>query len=100
MKNIKLLLLLFTVIIFSKLSAQTYRIDTANISFQNKLRPCLQVNYDADPKTVKKAWSNFLKKNYKLKTKGIETERVDKTPWGIFAWMKDADGNGICLHQK
>jgi hypothetical protein len=71
MKNIKLLLLLFTVIIFSKLSAQTYRIDTANISFQNKLRPCLQVNYDADPKTVKKAWSNFLKKNYKLKTKGI-----------------------------
>lgn len=35
-----------------------------------------------------------------LKTKGIEIERVDKTPWGTFAWMKDADGNGICLHQK
>ena len=35
-----------------------------------------------------------------LKTKGIEMERVDTTPWGKFAWMKDVDGNGICLHQK
>ncbi len=35
-----------------------------------------------------------------LKTNGIEMERVDKTPWGTFAWMKDTDGNGICLHQK
>ena len=35
-----------------------------------------------------------------LKTKGIEMERVDKTPWGTFAWMNDADGNRICLHQK
>ncbi len=35
-----------------------------------------------------------------LKAKGIEMERVDKTPWGTFAWTKDTDGNGICLHQK
>ncbi len=35
-----------------------------------------------------------------LKAKGIEMERVDKTPWGTFAWAKDTDGNGICLHQK
>ena len=35
-----------------------------------------------------------------LKANGIEMERVDKTPWGTFAWMKDVDGNGICLHQK
>ena len=35
-----------------------------------------------------------------LKAKEIEIERVDKTPWGTFAWMKDADGNGICLHEK
>lgn len=31
----------------------------------------MQVRYDADAKTVKKAWSNFLKKNYKVQTKGI-----------------------------
>jgi len=70
MKKIKLLLL-FTVIFSVKLFAQTYHIDTSNISFQNKLRPCLQVKYDVDAKTVKKAWSNFLKKNYKVQTKGI-----------------------------
>jgi len=35
-----------------------------------------------------------------LKAKGIDMERVDKTPWGIFAWTKDTDGNGICIHQK
>jgi len=70
MKKIKLLLL-FTVIISVKLFAQTYHIDTTDISFQNKQRPCLQVRYDADAKTVKKAWSSFIKKNYKVQTKGI-----------------------------
>lgn len=70
MKKFKLLLL-FAVLISVKVAAQTYHIDTSNISFENKLRPCFAVNYDADPKTVKKAWSNFLKKNYKIKTKGI-----------------------------
>lgn len=35
-----------------------------------------------------------------LKTKGLETGKTDNTPWGRFAWMKDLDGNGLCLHQK
>lgn len=35
-----------------------------------------------------------------LKSKDIEMERVDKTPWGTFVWLKDADGNQISLHQK
>ena len=35
-----------------------------------------------------------------LKTKGIEVGKVDNLPWGKFAWLKDLDGNGICLHQK
>jgi len=70
MKKIKLLLLL-TVLFSIKLTAQTYRIDSTNISFENKLRPCFEVSYDADPKTVKKAWSKFLDKKYKIKTKGI-----------------------------
>ncbi|MBI1342942.1 MAG: hypothetical protein GC171_08415 [Terrimonas sp.] len=54
-----------------QVGAQTYRIDTSEISFENKLRPCLFVGYDADAKTVKKAWSQFLSKKYKIKTKGI-----------------------------
>jgi len=35
-----------------------------------------------------------------LKTKGIEAGEIDKTPWGKFSWLKDPDGNGLCLHQK
>ena len=35
-----------------------------------------------------------------LKEKGIEVGKIDDQPWGRFAWMKDPDGNGLCLHQK
>jgi predicted enzyme related to lactoylglutathione lyase len=35
-----------------------------------------------------------------LKAKGIEVGKIDETPWGRFAWLKDLDGNGLCLHQK
>lgn len=53
------------------LHAQTYKIDTATISYENKLRPCFVVKYDASPKTVKKAWDDYFKKNYGVKVKGI-----------------------------
>jgi predicted enzyme related to lactoylglutathione lyase len=35
-----------------------------------------------------------------LKTKSIEVGKIDHTPWGTFAWLKDPFGNGLCLHQK
>jgi len=35
-----------------------------------------------------------------LKAKGIEVGKIDNTPWGKFAWLKDLDGNSLCLHQK
>jgi predicted enzyme related to lactoylglutathione lyase len=35
-----------------------------------------------------------------LKAKDIEVGKIDDTPWGRFAWLKDPDGNGLCLHQK
>lgn len=35
-----------------------------------------------------------------LKAKGIDVGRIDDTPWGRFAWFKDLDGNGLCLHEK
>jgi catechol 2,3-dioxygenase-like lactoylglutathione lyase family enzyme len=33
-------------------------------------------------------------------SKGIEVGKIDTTPWGRFAWLKDLDGNSLCLHQK
>jgi predicted lactoylglutathione lyase len=35
-----------------------------------------------------------------LKAKGIEVGKIDHTPWGKFAWLKDLDGNGLCLRQR
>lgn len=35
-----------------------------------------------------------------LTAKGITVEKINDTPWGKFAWMKDPDGNGLCLHEK
>ena len=40
------------------------------------------------------------KKMSELASKGIEVGKVDDTPWGKFAWLKDLDGNSLCLHQK
>ncbi len=54
-----------------RISAQTFRINTTEITFENKLRPCLFVRFDADAKTVKKGWVDYMRKNYKIKVKGI-----------------------------
>jgi catechol 2,3-dioxygenase-like lactoylglutathione lyase family enzyme len=35
-----------------------------------------------------------------LKAKGINSGEIDSKPWGKFSWLKDPDGNGLCLHQK
>jgi len=43
---------------------------------------------------------NIEKEIKELKTKGIEVGKVDDTPWGRFAWLKDLDGNSLCLHEK
>lgn len=43
---------------------------------------------------------NIEKEVKELKTKGIEVGKIDETPWGRFAWLKDLDGNSLCLHQK
>jgi hypothetical protein len=68
----KIILISGLAIVFClQLSAQTYKIDTAAIAFENVKRPCFRVNYDASPKAVKKAWDDYFKKTYDVKVKGI-----------------------------
>lgn len=43
---------------------------------------------------------NIENKIKELENKGIEVGKIDDTPWGRFAWLKDLDGNSLCLHQK
>src|SRR3954465_8676390 len=42
--------------------------------------------------------SNIEAEAAELKAKGIEVGKIDQTPWGKFAWLKDLDGNSLCLH--
>lgn len=70
MKKIKLIIL-FSLLGMLHAGAQTYKIDSSEISFENKLRPCFDVKYDADAKTVKQAWDKFFKKSYDIKITGI-----------------------------
>jgi catechol 2,3-dioxygenase-like lactoylglutathione lyase family enzyme len=36
----------------------------------------------------------------RLAASGVVVGNIDDTPWGKFMWLKDEDGNGLCLHQK
>ena len=36
----------------------------------------------------------------RLTAKGHEVGKIDDQPFGRFAWIKELDGNGLCLHQK
>jgi len=65
------LILAIATIFCLQLTAQTYKIDTSTISFENQQRPCFTVKYDASPKAVKKAWDDYFKKTYDVKVKGI-----------------------------
>lgn len=35
-----------------------------------------------------------------LTKQGIEVGKTDTLPWGKFAWLKDPDGNSLCLREK
>lgn len=35
-----------------------------------------------------------------LQSKGIDVGNIDNTPWGKFAWIKDPDGNSVCLREQ
>ena len=35
-----------------------------------------------------------------LSSKGVKIGELQKTPWGIFCWFTDPDGNSWTLHEK
>lgn len=67
----KYALIAIAMIVCLHITAQTYKIDTSTINFENQERPSLTVKYDASPKVVKKAWDDFFRKTYDVKVKGI-----------------------------
>jgi catechol 2,3-dioxygenase-like lactoylglutathione lyase family enzyme len=69
--------------------------------------PWIQVGFSDQPTTLSLAGfhgiicttDNIEKEKEELSTKGIELGQIDVTPYGKFAWLKDPDGNGICLRE-
>ncbi|MFT4968640.1 MAG: hypothetical protein ACI9O4_000370 [Chitinophagales bacterium] len=50
-------------------NGQSIRPFETTINFDEAQRPCIQVNLDPEPKMLKKAWKDYLKKNYAFKLK-------------------------------
>jgi catechol 2,3-dioxygenase-like lactoylglutathione lyase family enzyme len=69
--------------------------------------PWIQVGFPDQPTTLSLAGfhaivcttDNIEKEIATLKSNGIEVGKIDVTPHGKFAWLKDLDGNGICLRE-
>lgn len=53
------------------LPAQSIQPSAGTIVHNDAPRPCLVVNVDPEPKTLKNAWKDFLQGNYDFKLKGI-----------------------------
>jgi prefoldin subunit 5 len=66
--TIFLVLNLFAIQVHAQTSIQSFE---ATIEYDKAQRPCIQVNLDPEPKTLKNAWKDYLKSNYDFKLKGI-----------------------------
>lgn len=70
MKN-NILIISFSILVSMSVSAQSLSPQKSTIKHNEKMRPCLVVKLDPEPKELKKAWIRFLKKKYDVKLKGM-----------------------------
>jgi hypothetical protein len=50
--------------------SQSFEPTPSLIEYNEGIRPCIALNIDPEPKTLKKAWIKYLKKEYNFKLKG------------------------------
>lgn len=68
-KNI--LFIYFALLVTLKVNAQSLVPEKSTIEHNNSMRSCLLVKLDPEPKTLKNAWIDFLKKEYDFKLNGM-----------------------------
>lgn len=72
MKSLKRTFLLIALFFTSQVHGQSsIQATDAFVDFDGAQRPCLQLHLDPEPKTLKKAWKDYLQDHYDLKLKGI-----------------------------
>ncbi len=52
-------------------SQQEFDYQLSTVMYDEEARPCIAVRMAPDTKTIKKAWEDFVKKEYKIKLKGL-----------------------------
>ncbi|MGV3611909.1 MAG: coiled-coil domain-containing protein [Fluviicola sp.] len=65
------LFICFAMLVSLNGTAQSLAPEISTIEHNDKMRTCLMVKLEPEPKTLKKAWISFLKKKYDLKLKGM-----------------------------
>ncbi|WP_158728816.1 MULTISPECIES: hypothetical protein [unclassified Flavobacterium] len=78
MKTITNIFNIALLFIFINANAQTFEIKKSEISYENKLRPCLVSDVDQSEKDLKNAWVKYAKKNLNIKIDGIGIFSDDK----------------------
>ena len=71
MKTLVVILIsIFLLLSTRTVSSQSFEPKQSTIEHNGSIRPCIVVNIDPEPKTLKKAWAKFLRKEYHVKMKG------------------------------
>ena len=95
-----LFLILFTFNIFSSLVvfSQSITSNDVKVKVDKEERAAISINSEAEIKSLEKAWSDFIKKNYKGKTKSGDNPMVSKAliipeispnPINVFAFFNE-----------
>jgi len=72
MKTLIATILLATTFSITEVNAQaSIQPTNSTINYDDAQRPCIKVNLDPEPKTLKSAWRSYLEENYDFKLKGI-----------------------------
>jgi hypothetical protein len=68
--NATILLCAFLFITSLEMNAQSIKPTNGTIMYNDNMRECIVVNLDPETKTLRSAWTDYLKDNYDLKLKG------------------------------
>jgi hypothetical protein len=66
-----IIFIFFAFLVSLEAGAQNISPIESTIIHNDKIRPCLSVNLDPEPKSLKNAWIDFLKDEYDFKLKGM-----------------------------
>ena len=68
-KSVVILISSFLILNSWTVNSQTFEPKQSLVEYNNGIRPCIVINIDPEPETLKKAWAKFLRKEYHVRLK-------------------------------